>query len=385
MKRKFYFAASVSFLALALVLCAALLRPTEDETASTGGVFKQTHALASAGDLLRTNVSAIFTAPNPAQPQEDALLSAYAADDAAAASLPATATSLPHSATAVKAVGRVARKDVRLRAETDPDAAILLFLQENAYVTVLEETEGWYRVNYDGSVGYVVADYIELLERSAEFTTYGTVNTDKLALRAAATVTGDTLTTLRKNTSLTVNGFLNGWLRVEYGGKTGYVMGENIDPTTVKPVAKKVTSGTGSSSTSSGKPVEVSGSGADVASLALEYEGVPYVYGGASEKGFDCSGFTMFVYDKFGCSLPHGATSQLNYGSYVDKASLAAGDLVFFQGTSGDNAIASHVGIYIGNNQFIHASSSSGRTVKVSSLGESYYASHYLTARRLCS
>ena len=89
----------------------------------------------------------------------------------------------------------------------------------------------------------------------------------------------------------------------------------------------------------------------------------------------------MYVFAQAGIKLPHGATSQLSYGSSVSRSDLQPGDLVFFQDYG---AVASHVGIYIGNNEFIHASSSyyNGHCVVVSSLSESYYDSHYYTARR---
>ena len=114
---------------------------------------------------------------------------------------------------------------------------------------------------------------------------------------------------------------------------------------------------------------------------ALSHLGTRYVYGGASAGGFDCSGFTMYIFAQVGVKLPHGATSQLSYGASVSRSELQPGDLVFFQDYG---AVASHVGIYIGGDQFIHASSSSGnsRCVTVSSLAESYYANHYYTARR---
>ena len=122
-------------------------------------------------------------------------------------------------------------------------------------------------------------------------------------------------------------------------------------------------------------------SGSYVVSLAQQYLGVPYVYGGSSASGFDCSGFTMYVFSLAGVSLPHGATSQLSYGTEVSRSDLQPGDLVFFQDYG---AVASHVGIYIGSDQFIHASSSyyNGHCVVISSLTETYYDSHYLTARR---
>ena len=97
----------------------------------------------------------------------------------------------------------------------------------------------------------------------------------------------------------------------------------------------------------------------DLTATASQYIGVPYVYGGTSTSGFDCSGFTQYVYKKLGVSLNRTAASQFTQGTSVSKANLVVGDLVFFNTTG---KTASHVGIYIGNNKFIHAGSSTGVT-----------------------
>ena len=110
-----------------------------------------------------------------------------------------------------------------------------------------------------------------------------------------------------------------------------------------------------------------------------------YVYAGASSKGFDCSGYTMYVMKHFGYNLPHTATGQMGYGTSVAKSALQPGDLVFFcdPSRSGGKA-ASHVGLYIGSNQFIHASSGGGK-VQIDSLSKAYYAKYYVGARRLAN
>lgn len=119
-----------------------------------------------------------------------------------------------------------------------------------------------------------------------------------------------------------------------------------------------------------------------VASSVIEYSykflGKPYVWAASGPNSFDCSGFTAYVYKKFGYYLPHYTGAQVDMGKAVSKDSLRTGDLVFFDTSGAD----SHVGIYISNGNFIHASSGR-KKVMVSSLDESYYKSRYSTARRI--
>jgi cell wall-associated NlpC family hydrolase len=111
-----------------------------------------------------------------------------------------------------------------------------------------------------------------------------------------------------------------------------------------------------------------------VVGIAMQYLGIPYVYGGASPSGFDCSGFVMYVFGQVGVSLPHNAAAQYGYGMPVSRDQLQPGDLVFFNGLG-------HVGIYIGGGQFIH-SPHTGDVVKISSIS-GWYSSTWVGARRL--
>jgi cell wall-associated NlpC family hydrolase len=111
-----------------------------------------------------------------------------------------------------------------------------------------------------------------------------------------------------------------------------------------------------------------------VVAIAMRYLGVPYVWGGASPSGFDCSGFVMYVYAQVGISLPHYTVSQYGMGAPVSRSQLQPGDIVFFDGLG-------HNGIYIGNNQFIHAPHT-GDVVKISSI-TGWYASTFVGARRV--
>ena len=110
---------------------------------------------------------------------------------------------------------------------------------------------------------------------------------------------------------------------------------------------------------------------------ATKLIGTPYSWGGVSENGFDCSGFTKYVYGKFGIDLPHQSRAQDDRGYWVPKKDLRPGDLVFFN-TYGNSV--SHVGIYLGDDQFIHAADDG---VRIDQLSERYYANRYVAARRI--
>jgi peptidoglycan endopeptidase LytE len=117
--------------------------------------------------------------------------------------------------------------------------------------------------------------------------------------------------------------------------------------------------------------------GQQISDYAHQFINDPYVWGGMSPAGFDCSGFTKYVFNHFGMALPRTASGQTAQGSYVKESNLQSGDLVFFDT---DGSGISHVGIYIGNGQFISAASVN---VCVSSLSTGYWASTYVTARHI--
>ena len=116
--------------------------------------------------------------------------------------------------------------------------------------------------------------------------------------------------------------------------------------------------------------------GAQVVAIAMQYLGIPYVWGGASpSQGFDCSGLTMYVYAQIGISLPHHAATQYTLGVPVSRDQLQPGDLVFFRGLG-------HMGMYIGGGNFIHAPHT-GDVVKISPLSDPYYVANWVGARRV--
>ena len=116
-----------------------------------------------------------------------------------------------------------------------------------------------------------------------------------------------------------------------------------------------------------------------VLQLARQFQGVPYVWGGTSPSGFDCSGYTHYVLLKNDIIVPRTASEQYNVGTWVSKSQLMPGDLVFF---STYKAGPSHVGFYLGNNRFIHASSGGGKVI-ISDMGSTYYTQRYIGAKRV--
>ena len=248
---------------------------------------------------------------------------------------------------------------LRLRAEPSTSASVVTTLDKSVAVAILDDSvDGWYKIAYNGSTGYVSADYLNV-DQDNVFTTYGRVNSDGVNVRSDASTDSSVLATIEEDAIVTVNGLVDGWYDVtcEYGTE-GYIRSDFLDLT------------------------ESSSSNSDIAATAKQYLGTGYVYGGASPRGFDCSGFTMYVYSQHGYSLPHSATSQWQSGLgtrvyYISE--LQPGDLVFFNDPSRNAGKAcSHAGIYTGDGQFIHSSSSRSGGVIVSSLTSGYYNTYFV-------
>lgn len=250
---------------------------------------------------------------------------------------------------------------LRLRAEPSTSASVVTTLDKSVAVAILDDSvDGWYKIAYNGSTGYVSADYLNV-DQDNVFTTYGRVNSDGVNVRSDASTDSSVLATIEEDAIVTVNGLVDGWYDVtcEYGTE-GYIRSDFLDLT------------------------ESSSSNSDIAATAKQYLGTGYVYGGASPRGFDCSGFTMYVYSQHGYSLPHSATSQWQSGlgtRVYSISELQPGDLVFFN-SGNSSKRATHVGIYTGNGQFVHASTSTTGVI-ISDLNSSYYSSTYVGARRL--
>ena len=288
--------------------------------------------------------------------------------------------------TPIQALGVVSGTNVRVRSGAVTGYDILKTLDKGTLVELTVQEGDWYRISYDGARGYIASQYVTRYDSATGLSGAGKVTADVLNIRSAPKSGSTSLGTASHGAVLTVTGIEGSWFAVSYNGVSGYVASQYVlicSPSTADTSAPETPEETPAETpdeTPADNPAATV-SGSEIVSLAQQYLGVPYVYGGSSPSGFDCSGFTMYIFAQVGVKLPHGATSQLSYGASVSRSELQPGDLVFFQDYG---AVASHVGIYIGGDQFIHASSSSGnsRCVTVSSLAESYYANHYYTARR---
>ena len=193
--------------------------------------------------------------------------------------------------------------------------------------------------------------------------------------RSGPSTSSQSLGKLPKNTKITITGEENGWYKVSYNGKEGYISKSLV--TEREPPAT-------TSSRSQEEPRNTTpatqASSSNVVQVAESYAGSRYVSGGSSPSGFDCSGFTQYVYGKCGVTLSRTSYTQATQGTAVSKSELQPGDLLLFH-YYGSSSIG-HVGIYVGNGKFIHAANSN-RGVVYDSIESGYYADNYAGARRL--
>lgn len=279
--------------------------------------------------------------------------------------------------------------DLNLRKTASWSGEQFAIIKSNTIVEVMEIEGSWAKVKYENTFGYLPLSYLKQGNDSdsnnststptptpnptpdtpAE-TKYqiATVNTNGLNIRAGASTSysvisqshkGDTVKLLDKNT--------NGWYKVELvNGVIGWCNGtylENIRegylPESNPDIKETIQ---------------------EVIKVAKAQIGKPYSYGSSGPNSFDCSGLTLYAYQNgAGITLPRNSKSQATAGKYVSKSELQVGDLVFFN-TSGSGI--SHVGIYLGNNEMVHAPSS-GKSVSIANMDLSYWSSRYVTARRI--
>ena len=302
-------------------------------------------------------------------------------------------------------------------------------LKKDAKVTLMDEVKGWFYIQADEFNGWVRSDKVEKIE---EITTPADTNiqnpaqnqednkqednkqneeenkVNEVAIDRKVMYVNYTSVYVRKgpgtenpvvdslilNNQVTVIAESGDWYKVEVGNITGYIakrLLSNAKTETTDRNAEEREDASANVNQDQEQQVNTNISnvqtpatskGQEIVDFAKKYLGCRYVYGGSGPSTFDCSGFTMYVYKNFGINLSHSARAQSKNGVYVAKSDLQPGDLVFFKDYETMDGIG-HCGIYIGDGNFIHASSGTGYCVKISTLLSGSYKTRYETARRL--
>lgn len=278
-----------------------------------------------------------------------------------------------------KNVFKYVKADVlNVREKNEISASKIAKINKNTKVEVVKSIGNWDYIKTGTVEGWVNNDYLTLVaiednnsfgdtDRGIETQVY--ITADSLNVRNGASTQADKIGNLTYYKTATVVGVEDGWYKIKYKNGYGYISKEY---TVLK--SEIVSRG----------DYDRDDVNIDLASKitneALSYVGGKYVYGGTSPNGFDCSGLVYYLYKEHVTDLPRGALKQSKIGKFIEKDKLAIGDLVFF-GNYG-NGIVEHVGIYIGNGNFVHAANSR-RGVVVDTLLTGYYDTNYIVAKRV--
>lgn len=205
------------------------------------------------------------------------------------------------------------------------------------------------------------------------------IDSNMIAVRSRPSETAGIIGWLSDGQVVTVLGSKNGYYQIDCYDMTGYVHQDLV----VQTQESYVLSCSQEHEDARALPMLPQGKGEHLQQLlvktALSLRGVPYVWGGTTPRGFDCSGFTQYVYRKSGLTLPRSCEGQFSAGMIVAKEDLQPGDIILFQNTGSARGL-SHVGMYLGDGKLIHAGS---RGITVVELANSYFTRHYMCARRI--
>lgn len=297
----------------------------------------------------------------------------------------------------IRGIAFVNYETLRLREEPNTNSKELAKAQRNEVVLILnKEKGGWYRVSYNLQEGYMLGGYLRILTKENVELGYGQVISEETVLYTQPDPQSEELCGLVQNDRCYTIGVNDGWYKVIFGEGIGYIPSPLLELTEVpyenaassvspKFFVEGLSTGIAPSAQalSGQKPLKASGepvTGADILAETEQYLGIRYVHGGESPKGFDCSGLIYYVLRTLGYSAPRSVAAQARMGTPVGNDLLQPGDLVFFATLGGKTP--THVGIYAGDGQFLHAPNSRSK-VSYGDLTSGYWLKYYIGARRL--
>ena len=266
---------------------------------------------------------------------------------------------------------------------------------ENATsINIIETINNWSCIEVDSIKGWVLNKYIENFDKISNTETpdtnsetnttetkIGYVNVTSANIRAEASTDSEVVDMAVLNEEVQIIEDLGEWYKIKNGDSVAYIFANLVSDEKTEVTSRSSINRTANPVSSEKSAALISSaSGNSVAEFAKQYIGYGYVYGGSGPTSFDCSGFTMYVYQQFGISLPHNAVTQSNYGQYVSKENLVPGDLVIFNNYS--NTSIGHAGIYIGNGRIVHAENSN-TGVTTDTIMSGYYDTRFVEGRRL--
>lgn len=275
-----------------------------------------------------------------------------------------------------------------------------IILENDITVEVKTELNGWSYITAENFEGWVRTEKLKNAEAQNKI---GYINASSVNFREQPDITGKVISALSKNSEVGVIEENNGWIKIEYKGKIGYVGAKYVSDTKIQVTSRSASRRTQTSKNTNTKvatlekekTVAVEASigatqptvdtskettkASEIVAYAKKYLGSKYIHGGNTPSGFDCSGFTQYIYKHFGYSLSRSSSSQAGNGIAVNRNSIKPGDIICFSGSSKSKKV-SHVGINIGGGRFIHAANSRKGVITSRIDGDGYF---YVCARRI--